>query len=70
MKKLTWLIVLLPLLTPLVSAAQDAYPADSLLQAAGRADDAALRLVEAGFAIVGIERIPEKGHLAIIARPE
>ena len=27
-------------------------------------------LVEAGFAIVGVERIPEKGHLAIIARPE
>ncbi len=59
MKKLTWLIVLLPLLTPLVSAAQDAYPADSLLQAAGRADDAALRLVEAGFANVRALETPD-----------
>ena len=57
MKKLTWLIALLPFLTPLASAAQDASPADSLQ--AFRLETAAQRLVEAGFANVRAVETPE-----------
>lgn len=57
MKKLTWLIALLPFLTPLASAAQDASPADSVQ--AFRLETAAQRLVEAGFANVRAVETPE-----------
>ena len=40
MKRLNWLFALLPLLAPLTSAAQDASPVDSVLQAEFRAEAA------------------------------
>ena len=59
MKRLTWLFALLPLLAPLTSAAQEASPADSVLQAISRPESAAQRLVEAGFANVRAVETPE-----------
>lgn len=59
MKRLNWLFALLPLLAPLTSAAQDASPADSVLQAEFRAEAAAKCLVEAGFANVRSVETPE-----------
>ena len=59
MKRLNWLFALFPLLAPLTSAAQDAYPVDSVLQAEFRAEAAAKRLVEAGFANVRAVETPE-----------
>ena len=57
MKRLTWLFALLPLLTPLASAAQGASPADSTQ--APRLESAAHRLVEAGFVNVRAVETPE-----------
>lgn len=57
MKRLTWLIALLPFLTPLASAAQDASPVDSTQ--ASRLASAAQRLVEAGFVNVRAVETPE-----------
>ena len=59
MKRLNWLFALFPLLAPLTSAAQDASPVDSVLQAEFRAEAAAKRLVEAGFANVRSVETPE-----------
>ena len=59
MKRLNWLFALLPLLAPLTSAAQEASPADSVLQAEFRAEAAAKCLVEAGFANVRSVETPE-----------
>lgn len=52
MKKLTRLAALLPLLAPLALAAQGVSPSDSAAAALFRTEEAARRLVEAGFANV------------------
>ena len=59
MKRLTWLIVLLPLLASMTSVAQEASPVDSLLLEESRADQAARRLVEAGFMNVRSVETPD-----------